>query len=140
MLSLLTGGLKGPMTMVMIAVLASAAGAAGLYYWSTQKELRDLRQANTTLTVQLNSVQQAAEESQRAFDNSMASMAILQEKQGELQIRLKDATQYNTTLINKLRQHDLTYLSKSKPGLIERRVNDATQKIFSEFESITATD
>jgi hypothetical protein len=40
-------------------------------------------------------------------------------------------------LLDKLRKHDLTRLSQQKPGLVERRINNGTKKLFDSFESLT---
>ena len=40
--------------------------------------------------------------------------------------------------MSKLQKHDLTRLSIGKPGMMEKRINDDTKKLFSDFESITA--
>ena len=45
----------------------------------------------------------------------------------------------SNNLAKKLREHDLTMLTLRKPGLIERRVNSATDKILKDLESSTAT-
>ena len=56
-----------------------------------------------------------------------------------LQVELRKAEEYKDELNEKLREHNLTKLSAAKPGLIEKRVNEATSKIFKELETITAT-
>ena len=56
----------------------------------------------------------------------------------ELQLKYREAEKYGDELSKKLREHDLTRLTLRKPGLIEKRVNDATKKVFEELESSTA--
>ena len=56
----------------------------------------------------------------------------------QLNNKLKKAEEYKDELTKKLNEHNLTKLSTAKPGLIEKRVNDATTKIFKELEDITA--
>lgn len=36
-----------------------------------------------------------------------------------------------------LARHDLAYLAKRKPGLVQKRVNRATEKVFADIESAT---
>jgi hypothetical protein len=38
------------------------------------------------------------------------------------------------------RSHDLEALAKARPGLIERRINDGTARVFGMFEDATAVD
>ena len=41
-------------------------------------------------------------------------------------------------LRKKLHKHNLTRLSIKKPGLIEKRINNGTKKLFDNIESLTA--
>ena len=52
--------------------------------------------------------------------------------------KLEHANDYKNNLIAKLRKHDLTRLSQQKPGLVEKKINNGTKKLFKSFESITA--
>ena len=47
--------------------------------------------------------------------------------------------EYRNELISKLQKHDLTRLSHQKPGMIEKRINNGTQKVFDSLESLTTT-
>mgnify|MGYP001817038606 CR=1 FL=1 len=55
-----------------------------------------------------------------------------------LEIELQASNDYQEHLLGVLRSHDLTALAKAKPGLIENRMNDGTQKVLDDFESISA--
>ena len=56
----------------------------------------------------------------------------------KLDIELRKAHDYKNNLIAKLRKHDLVRLSQQKPGLVEKKINVGTKKLFKSFESITA--
>jgi hypothetical protein len=56
----------------------------------------------------------------------------------DLQMKLNKAEEYGDDLRKKLHKHDLTRLSIKKPGLIEKRINDGTKKLFERIESLTA--
>ena len=64
----------------------------------------------------------------------------IQKETLQLQKSLQKAENYNIDLQKKLNDHNLTKLSSKKPGLIEKRINEATSKIFDELEEITSTD
>tara|TARA_B100001094_G_C18140593_1_gene777627 strand:- start:710 stop:1102 length:393 start_codon:yes stop_codon:yes gene_type:complete len=64
----------------------------------------------------------------------------IQKETLQLQKSLQKAENYNIDLQKKLNDHNLTKLSSKKPGLIEKRINEATSKIFAELEEITSTD
>lgn len=55
----------------------------------------------------------------------------------DLQRKLQSATSDLDILRQKLLDHDLTKLATSKPGLIEKRINDGTEKLFNDLERIT---
>ena len=56
----------------------------------------------------------------------------------ELSGKLQDAEKYQDELRAKLQKHDLTRLSQKKPGLIEKKINEGTEKLFTDFESVTS--
>lgn len=55
----------------------------------------------------------------------------------DLQDRLSTTANDLDVLRKKLADHDLTYLSNEKPGLIEKRINDATKNVFDSIEQLT---
>ena len=57
----------------------------------------------------------------------------------ELQVKLEKANEYKNTLIEKLRKHDLAKLSMQKPGLVEKKINNGTKKLFRSLESLTGS-
>ena len=61
------------------------------------------------------------------------------ELNNELQVKLDEAEKYGDDLRKKLHKHNLTRLSiKKLSGLIEKRINDGTKKLFDSIESVTA--
>ena len=64
----------------------------------------------------------------------------IEQQISELNTGLREAEKYKDEITEKLQKHNLTRLSAAKPGLIEKRVNEATSKIFKELEEITATN
>ena len=45
--------------------------------------------------------------------------------------------EYKNKLIGKLRKHNLQKLSMQKPGLVEKKINNGTKKLFRSLEHIT---
>ena len=58
----------------------------------------------------------------------------------ELKSYLQDAEAVTDNLRKILNDHDLTRLVLAKPGLIETRINNATQELFDSIESSTSND
>lgn len=97
------------------------------YYKDTQSTIATLRDNNTQL-------QAVAETNQNTIESLEKDFQIAQENMLALQERAKEAEAYQDELSAKLRRHDLTVLTMQKPGLIEKRVNNATAKIFTQLE------
>ena len=119
-------------TYIIIAVVGSMVAAVGLlYYRDTQKRISTLQQNNAKLEVAVQSKEAALNEMTANFEKQ----ARLNK---ELSGKLEDAEKDQDDLRSKLQKHDLTRLSIGKPGMMEKRINDDTKKLFSDFESITA--
>lgn len=115
-----------------MGIIVAMVLAFGTYYWLTEKRLTVLTENNAKLTI-------AARTNQDTIDKLTKDFEQQQVLNEELNIKLKASEAYGDNLAKKLRKHDLTMLTLKKPGLIERRVNSATQKILDDMESSTAT-
>ena len=120
------------MSKILIGIIVAMVMAFGTYYWLTEKRLSVLTENNAKLTI-------AARTNQDTIDKLTQDYEQQQELNSELKIKLTAAEAYGDELAKKFREHDLTMLTMRKPGLIERRVNSATQKILDDLESSTAT-
>ena len=118
----------------MVAVVIAVGGAvmsARAYYKDSQERIATLHKNNAKMEV----VQQQNE----VVMKSLTSEATrLNDLNFDLQGKLDDAENYKNELIAKLQKHNLTRLSYNKPGLIEKRINNGTQKIFDSLESLTS--
>ncbi len=115
-----------------MGIIVAMVLAFGTYYWLTEKRLTVLTENNAKLTI-------AARTNQDTIDKLTKDFEQQQVLNEELNIKLKASEAYGDNLAKKLRKHDLTMLTLKKPGLIERRVNSATKKIFEELEADTST-
>ena len=116
-----------------MGIIVAMVLAFGTYYWLTEKRLTVLTENNAKLTI-------AARTNQDTMDKLTQDFEQQQVLNEELNIKLKASEAYGDNLAKKLRKHDLTMLTLKKPGLIERRVNSATQAILDDLESSTATN
>ena len=115
----------------LIAILGGVGYAAKSYYNDTQDRIQQLAENNATL--------KAAAEEQQATINTMQETAEVQAAlTKDLMKNLQKAEAYSDGLLQKFKKHNLTLLSLRKPGLIEKRINDGTTKIFADLESDTA--
>ena len=123
--------LKIYMLIFVLAIIGGVGYGAYAYYQDTQQRIATLQQNNAkleTVAKQNETTINSLQESQEKFANLNL----------ELQGKLDEAEKYGDELRKKLHKHDLTRLSIKKPGLIEKRINDGTKKLFDNIESLTA--
>ena len=116
--------------LLIILMFSSLAGGGYFYYKDTQATIRQLEANNAQLKI-------AVEDNERTIDNLKDNAATTAELTEELQLKLQESEQRRNSLINTFRRHDLTNLALKKPGLIESRINNGTEKAFDDIESLT---
>ena len=116
---------------IILVVLSGVGYGAVSYYNDTQERIATLRDNNAKLEV----ANKSKEEALKTIQSNVEKTNKLNK---ELQGRLQNAEVYQDELRRKLQKHDLTRLSEKKPGLVEKKINEGTQKLFNDFESITA--
>ena len=115
----------------VIALLGGAAYAAKYYYDTTQATIAQLRENNAKLEV-------ANEENQQAIKKMGEDAKRLNALTDQLSADLRKAEKYGDELRNTLNKHDMTHLANKKPGLIEKRMQNATDKLWDDLESVTS--
>ena len=115
---------------LVIGIVGAIGFGAKYYYDTTQNKIAILQDSNAKLEL-------VAETNQNTINQLQADNEKMSKLSGELQLELAEATKYKDELINKLQKHDLTRLSLKKPGLIEKRINNGTKKLFESFEALT---
>lgn len=115
----------------MILVLLAAAGGGFLYVKNLQKNLEVARANVAKMEVAL----QTSEQSLKLERAESQRLGVLNQT---LSADLQKAEQYGDELRATLQKHNLTHLANKKPGLIEKRMQDATNKLWDDLESITA--
>ena len=114
----------------MILVLLAGAGGAFMYVKNLQKNLEIARANVAKLEV-------AVQTSEASLKLERAESARLGELNNQLSTDLQKAEQYGDELRATLQKHNLTHLANKKPGLIEKRMQNATNKLWDDLESIT---
>jgi hypothetical protein len=122
--------LKIYLALIILGVL-SAAGAAGFYYYKdSQERIRILTQN----TAKLETAKQLQDQTINTMIEDREKFAALNK---ELQTNLDKANVYKDVLIGKLRKHNLVKLTLRKPGLVEKKINAGTKKLFRSLEAIS---
>ena len=117
--------------------LTTLGGGGYLYYKTTESRLNELQSQNARYEVREGELTRTLEDNKRVYEKLVDRLDEQEVIENELQIRLSIAEDYSNDLVRKLRRHDLVYLSISKPGLIETRINNGTEKVFNDIESFT---
>jgi hypothetical protein len=120
------------MSKIFIGIILAMLLAFGGYWWMSERRIERLTENNAALTI-------AATTNQDTIEQMDLNNRAFQLANDELKVKLQASEEYGDALAEKLRTHNLTMLTLRKPGLIETRVNNATSKLFEEFESSTAT-
>ena len=118
---------------IVVGLLGGAAYGAKYYYDTTQNTIAQLRENNAKSEV--------ANETNQATINKMGADAErLNNLTNQLVQDLQKSEKYGDELRNTLNKHNLTHLANKKPGLIEKRMQNATDKLWDDLESITSSD
>ena len=122
--------LKLYMLIVVVGLVGGVVYGGYYYYKDTQSRIQTLTENNAKIMA-----------AKAAQDNTINTLIEDREKfdelNKELQTKLDKANDYKNTLIEKLRKHDLAQLSMKRPGLVEKRINNGTKKLFRSLESLT---
>ena len=124
--------LKVYMLLLVLGVIGGVGYGAFYYYKDTQARIAILTENSAKL-------EQAASTQKQTIETLVADAAKFQELNKELNIKLNKANDYKDTLIDKLRKHNLAKLSLKKPGLVEKKINSGTKKLFESFEKLSGT-
>ena len=121
---------------ILIAVVGLVGGVVygGYYYYiDTQSRIQTLTENSARLEA-------VTKEQDNTINVLVKDQQKFEELNIELQSKLDKANEYKDVLIGKLRKHDLAKLSMQKPGLIEKRINNGTNKLFKSLEELTVIE
>jgi|TARA_R110001606_G_scaffold10373_1_gene44364 uncharacterized protein YPO0396 len=115
---------------VLIVVLGLVGGSVyGAYYY--YKDSQQRIQTLTENSAKLETAKKLQDDTINAMIEDRERFSALTK---ELQTNLDKANVYKDVLIGKLRKHDLAKLSLRKPGLVEKKINNGTKKLFRSLE------
>ena len=112
-------------------IMLAGAGGGLFYVKQLQSNLEIARLNNAKL-------ESAVETSEASIATLKADNARLNVLSDQLNADLNKSEQYGDELRATLNKHNLTHLANKKPGLIETRTQNATDKLWDDLESITS--
>src|SRR5210317_1200485 len=113
-----------------VLVIIGLAGGGFLYVKKLQNDLETARANVAKMEI-------AVEVSEASLKLVNEESARLGELNTQLSAELQKAEQYGDELRATLQRHNLTHLATKKPGLIEPRMQGATDELWKDLESIT---
>ena len=123
--------LKVYILIVVIGLVGGVGYGAYYYYKDTQARIAILTENSAKL-------EQATNTQKQTIDTLVEDAEKYRELNKELNTKLEAANEYKNKLIGKLRKHDLAKLSLQKPGLVEKKINNGTKKLFESLEKLTS--
>ena len=119
---------------ILVVVLGLVGGVVygGFYYY------KDTQARIAILTENSAKLEQATNTQKQTIDTLVEDAEKYRELNKDLNIKLEAANEYKNKLIGKLRKHDLAKLSMQKPGLVEKKINNGTKKLFESLEKLTS--
>ena len=126
--------------MFKLYAMLAVVGIVGAVLFGAWYEYRDMQQRIAILRENNAKLETVAKANAEALEKVTEFANQMESQNLELQANLQKAEAYKDELLSKFQKHNLTKLSLKKPGLIERRINDATKKVFDDIESLTAID
>ena len=113
-----------------MGVLGAVGYGGYMYYKDTQSRIATLTANNAKLETAV----QISEQSIKTLRGDIAKNAELNR---ELQKELQTAEKYGDQLRATLQKHNLTHLANKKPGLIQRKMQNATNRLWDDLADIT---
>ena len=118
---------------IKIAMVMTVIATAGMGYLYVQKLQSDLETARENVA----KMEVAVQISEASIATLQRDVARNAELNATLQRDLQTAEKYGDELRATLQKHNLTALAQRKPGLIENRMQDATNKLWDDLRGIT---
>ena len=116
--------------LIIMGVIGGVGYGGYMYYKDTQERIAILTDKNAKLEV-------AAQMQEETINTMIEDVERNAELNKELQDKLQLAEKYGDQLRNTLRKHNLTHLANKKPSLIEKRMQNATNRLWDDLANIT---
>ena len=114
----------------IMILIGGLAGGAYTWYTDTMERYEVLAAEKATLTLKHQQQEAAFEALRKSHEQQRVANDALTRRNSEIEAEAK-------SYLEVFKKHDLTKLARAKPGLIETRANNATDKIFKVIEDET---
>jgi uncharacterized protein HemX len=118
---------------VLVLIILAMGGLGYWYYQDTQSTIATLNKNNAKLEISL-------ELSEEAITTLKSDIASSNQEINTLNTTLANTRSQNNELADRLEKHNLGILAQRKPGLVERVVNNASEKAGRCFELLSGAE
>lgn len=118
------------MFLIIMGILGAVGYGGYMYYKDTQQRIMTLKENNAKLEV----AEQIANET---INTMIADREKYTELNKELQGKLQKAETYGDQLRATLQKHNLTHLANKRPSYIERKMQNATNRLWDCLADVT---
>ena len=122
--------LKVYMLLLVLGLIGGVGYGGYMYYTDTQKRIATLTANNAKLEV-------AAKLQEETINTMIEDRQKMAQLNKGLQKELQTATRYGDQLRNTLRKHNLTHTANKRPKYIERKMQNATNRLWDCLADIT---
>jgi len=133
---------------LQMIIAGAVAIAVGMLYWMYSAQVAE----NEKLTIQYNvaverhavdaakidKLAQTNRDNLKAYEDARNQNLRNHERINDLNVELGKQKEQKNELAKKLSGHNFTKLVIAKKGLMQRRMRDATRRVFNDFEAATA--
>lgn len=115
---------------VLVLIMAIGGAAFWYYFQWSQKQLRIAAENQAKLEL-------AIEETKKAIEFQNKAIKLQTSRLNDVNKAMNTIRKESAELSKLFSNHDFANLVKQKPKLLERRQNDATDRVFDDLEKIT---
>tara|TARA_B100002019_G_scaffold289794_1_gene306149 strand:- start:1043 stop:1522 length:480 start_codon:yes stop_codon:yes gene_type:complete len=119
--------------LLIMGIIGGVGYGGYMYYKDTQARIQTLAENSAK-------AEQAAQIANETINTMIEDREKLDELNKGLQKELQAATKYGDQLRNTLRKHNLTHLANKKPGIIEKKMQNATNRLWDCLADVTNPD
>ena len=122
--------IKVYMFLIIMGILGAVGYGGYMYYKDTQQRIMTLKENNAKLEV-------AAQVANDTINTMVEDRERMAELNKGLQKQLQSAERYGDQLRNTLQKHNLTHLANKRPSYIEKKMQNATNRLWDCLADIT---
>ena len=119
--------------LIVLGVIGGIGYGGWMYYKDTQARIQTLAENSAKLEA-------AAEQQEKTINAMIEDRERFEKINKELQGKLQKAETYGDQLRATLQKHNLTHLANKRPSYIERKMQNATNRLWDCLADITSTD